>query len=45
MGRQASCQVAAGAHAVTDADSLPLQWRLFLPLGAKQCLQLSFGLV
>lgn len=31
LGKQANCQVAVSGHAVTDASSVPLQWRLFLP--------------
>ncbi len=31
LGKQANCQVAVSVHAVTDAASCPLQWRLFLP--------------
>ncbi len=31
LGKQANCQVAASVHTVTDAASVPLQWRLFLP--------------
>jgi hypothetical protein len=31
LGKQANCQVAVSVHAVTDAASVPLQWRLFLP--------------
>ena len=31
LGKQANCQVAVSVHAVTDASSVPLQWRLFLP--------------
>jgi SRSO17 transposase len=31
LGRQANCQVAVSVHAVTDAASVPLQRRLFLP--------------
>jgi SRSO17 transposase len=31
LGKQANCQVAVSVHAVTDAASCPLQWRLFVP--------------
>ena len=31
LGKQANCQVAVSVHAVTDAASVPLEWRLFLP--------------
>jgi SRSO17 transposase len=31
LGEQADFQVAVSVHAVTDAASVPLQWRLFLP--------------
>ncbi|MDP9613705.1 SRSO17 transposase [Streptomyces demainii] len=31
MGKQANCQVAVSVHAVSDAASCPLNWRLFLP--------------
>ncbi len=31
LGKQANCQVAVSVHAVTDAASVPLHWRLFLP--------------
>ncbi|MEU5637980.1 IS701 family transposase [Streptomyces rishiriensis] len=31
LGKQANCQVAVSVHAVTDAASVPLQWRLFVP--------------
>ncbi len=31
LGKQANCQVAVSVHAVTDAASVPLRWRLFLP--------------
>ncbi|TWV57024.1 IS701 family transposase [Streptomyces misionensis] len=31
LGKQANCQVAVSVHAVTDAASAPLGWRLFLP--------------
>lgn len=31
MGKKSLCQVGVGLHAVTDAASVPLEWRLFLP--------------
>ncbi|MFJ3309623.1 IS701 family transposase [Streptomyces sp. NPDC086549] len=31
LGKQANCQVAVSVHAVSDAASSPLNWRLFLP--------------
>ncbi|WP_316765154.1 IS701 family transposase, partial [Streptomyces herbicida] len=31
LGKQANCQVAVSVHAVSDAASCPLNWRLFLP--------------
>ncbi|MGW7613687.1 IS701 family transposase [Streptomyces sp. NPDC054766] len=31
LGKQANCQVAVSVHAVSDAASCPLQWRLFVP--------------
>src|SRR5919109_19154 len=31
LGKQANCQVGVTVHAVTDAASCPLDWRLFLP--------------
>ncbi|MFJ8364634.1 IS701 family transposase [Streptomyces sp. NPDC093984] len=31
LGKQANCQVAISVHAVSDAASCPLNWRLFLP--------------
>ncbi|MFE5189892.1 IS701 family transposase [Streptomyces sp. NPDC056628] len=31
LGKQANCQVAVSVHAVSDAASCPLTWRLFLP--------------
>ncbi|MDQ1051827.1 SRSO17 transposase [Streptomyces sp. V4I2] len=31
LGKQANCQVAVSVHAVADAASVPLHWRLFLP--------------
>ena len=31
LGKQANCQVAVTVHAVTDAASCPLDWRLFVP--------------
>ncbi|MBH1934196.1 IS701 family transposase [Streptomyces sp. AV19] len=31
LGKQANCQVAVSVHAVTDAASCPLEWRLFVP--------------
>ncbi|MFE3182774.1 IS701 family transposase [Streptomyces violascens] len=31
LGKEANCQVAVSVHAVTDAASCPLNWRLFLP--------------
>ncbi|AEY85408.1 IS4 family transposase [Streptomyces hygroscopicus subsp. jinggangensis 5008] len=31
LGKQANCQVAVSVHAVSDAASCPLDWRLFLP--------------
>ncbi|MFF0110985.1 IS701 family transposase [Streptomyces hirsutus] len=31
LGKQANCQVAVSVHAVTDAASVPVHWRLFLP--------------
>jgi SRSO17 transposase len=31
LGKQANCQVAVSVHAVTDAASCPLDWRLFVP--------------
>ncbi|MEU8727751.1 IS701 family transposase, partial [Streptomyces antimycoticus] len=30
LGKQANCQVAVSVHAVSDAASCPLNWRLFL---------------
>ncbi|GAB3001026.1 transposase [Streptomyces pseudoechinosporeus] len=30
LGKQANCQVAVSVHAVADAASIPLHWRLFL---------------
>ncbi|GGQ28182.1 hypothetical protein GCM10010266_59380 [Streptomyces griseomycini] len=33
VGRQASCQVAVGVRAATDAASCPLNWELRLPRG------------
>jgi SRSO17 transposase len=32
LGKQANCQVAVSVHAATDTASVPLSWRLFLPL-------------
>ncbi len=31
LGKQANCQVAVSVHAVSEAASCPLNWRLFLP--------------
>ncbi|GAA3078396.1 IS701-like element ISBj9 family transposase [Streptomyces glomeratus] len=31
LGKQANCQVAVSVHAVSDAASCPVQWRLFVP--------------
>ncbi|MDQ0604039.1 SRSO17 transposase [Streptomyces canus] len=31
LGKRANCQVAVSVHAVSDAASCPLQWRLFVP--------------
>jgi SRSO17 transposase len=31
LGRVANCQIGVSVHAVTDAASCPLDWRLFLP--------------
>jgi SRSO17 transposase len=31
LGKVADCQVGVSVHAVTDAASCPLDWRLFLP--------------
>jgi SRSO17 transposase len=31
VGKVANCQIAVSVHAVTDAASCPLDWRLFLP--------------
>ncbi|HZG07033.1 MAG TPA: IS701 family transposase [Streptomyces sp.] len=31
LGKRANCQVAVSVHAVTDAASCPVSWRLFLP--------------
>jgi SRSO17 transposase len=31
LGKQANCQIAVSVHAATDAASVPLNWRLFLP--------------
>ncbi|HEX2298191.1 MAG TPA: IS701 family transposase [Pseudonocardiaceae bacterium] len=31
LGKQANCQVAVSVHAVADAASVPLDWRMFLP--------------
>ncbi|MEU3356307.1 IS701 family transposase [Streptomyces sp. NPDC037389] len=31
VGKRANCQVGVSVHAVTDAASCPLTWRLFLP--------------
>jgi len=33
LGKQANCQVGVSVHAVTDAASCPLSWRLFVPAG------------
>ncbi len=31
LGKQSNCQVAVSLHAVSDAASVPISWRLFLP--------------
>lgn len=31
LGKRANCQVAVSVHAVSDAASCPLQWRMFVP--------------
>lgn len=31
LGKTSLCQVGVNLHAVTDATSVPLDWRLFLP--------------
>jgi SRSO17 transposase len=31
LGKVANCQIDVSVHAVTDAASCPLNWRLFLP--------------
>ena len=31
LGKVGNCQIAVSVHAVTDATSCPLDWRLFLP--------------
>src|SRR3954467_7473330 len=31
LGKVANCQIGVSVHAVTDAASCPLNWRLFLP--------------
>src|SRR5437763_9387035 len=33
LGKVANCQIGVSVHAVTDAASCPLDWRLFLPAG------------
>ncbi len=33
LGKVGNCQIAVSVHAVTDAASCPLNWRLFLPAG------------
>ena len=33
LGKVANCQIGVSVHAVTDAASCPLSWRLFLPTG------------
>src|SRR5687768_17515093 len=33
LGKVGNCQVGVSVHAVTDAASCPLSWRLFLPAG------------
>jgi SRSO17 transposase len=33
LGKVANCQIGVSVHAVTDAGSCPLNWRLFLPAG------------
>jgi SRSO17 transposase len=33
LGKVANCQIGVSVHAVTDAASCPLTWRLFLPAG------------
>jgi SRSO17 transposase len=33
LGKVANCQIGVSVHAVTDAASCPLNWRLFLPAG------------
>ena len=33
LGKVANCQIGVSVHAVTDAASCPLSWRLFLPAG------------
>src|ERR671916_2152629 len=33
LGKVGNCQIGVSVHAVTDAASCPLDWRLFLPAG------------